>query len=500
MINHWHTKAAQVRFESTAFIQGDYSGAGGEVLFTTENPATQQALAEFYSSDAQTIDAAVRSARTSFRDQWKTLAPDKRKALLLAVADLVDKERDTLALFDTLEMGMPITMAQQQVDSAASLLRYNAEYSDKRYGEVAPVDSQHSIAISVQEPRGVVAVIAPWNFPLLTAMYAIAPALAAGNTLVVKPSEQTPSSVLRFAQLAVEAGLPAGVLNVVPGLGHSAGQALASHCDIDFLHFTGSVAVGRQLMLAAGQSHGKPIALELGGKSPQIVCEDANGITGLGAALAEAAFYNSGQLCVAKSRLLVHQNIKQEILAAIQAEIPTIFTPGDPLDEKTSYGPMASRQHYQRVNDAIAQGEKEGATPLSLWPASEMPGQGLFIPPVIFDDGDASLGVASLASQEIFGPVLSVSSFSSDSEAIALANQVDYGLSASVWTASLVAARRFARDLNAGEISIASTTTSVPAPLALSAEPYGISGYGVMGGRRGLDTFSKTKAVQWITE
>jgi len=505
MTNHyakidWSQKAASINFETRAFIGGDYqmpSHKGTDCqTFTTLNPATESELATYTDASSNLIDQAVAVARQAFHP-WRQLAPDQRKTVLLAVANKIEAESETLALYDCLEMGMPISMALEQVEGAASFLRYNAELIDKCYGEIAPADATIMLALSQPEPRGVVGIISPWNFPLLTAILAIAPALAAGNTVVVKPSEQTPSSVLKLAEIATEAGLPPGVLNVLPGLGITAGAALAGHNDVDKLHFTGSTQVGRQLMVYAGQSNGKPVMLELGGKSPQIVFEDAANLSGLGKALAQAAFYNTGQICVAKTRLLVHENCKEHILAAIKAETQQAFCIGNPLDEQTTFGPIASRKQFDRINTYLNFGQQAGADLHTLTTAGDMPTSGHFIQPVLFDNANNDMRIAQ---EEIFGPVLSVISFKSDEEALQLANGVSYGLAASVWTKDLSRARRFARDLDAGEISICATTTPAAQPASLSVEPFGQSGHGVLAGRRGLEPYQRTKAVQIITD
>ena len=392
---------------------------------------------------------------------------------------------------------MPISMALEQVEGATGFMRYNAELIDKVYGEIAPADSATTLGLSQLEPRGVVGVISPWNFPLMTAMLAIAPALAAGNTLVIKPSEQTPSSLLKLAAIATEAGLPAGVINVVPGLGITTGAALASHSGIDKLHFTGSTQVGHQLMVYAGQSNGKPVMLELGGKSPQIVFEDAVDLPNLGATLAQATFYNSGQLCVARTRLLVHENSKQKVLESIKSETKNIFRIGNPLDEATTFGPIASRKQFDRINNYLALGKEEGADLHKLTMSGELPTSGFYRPPVLFDNTNNSMRIVQ---EEIFGPILSVISFKTDEEAIRLSNAVSYGLAATAWTKDLSRARRLARDLDAGDISICSTTTPAAPTAALSMEPFGQSGHGVLGGRRGLEPYQRTKAVQIITD
>ena len=495
-VPNWLQEAESVSFARSAFIGGCYLPAKGKNVFTTVNPATETELAVFNDSDTVTVDLAVTAARKAFAS-WRALSTDRRKLLLLAFADQMQAARETLALFDTLEMGMPIAIALEQVDDAVSLLRYNAELVDKAYGEIAPADPANMLALSQPEPRGVIGIISPWNFPLLSAMLAIAPALAAGNTLVVKPSEMSPSSVLKLAEIALEAGLPSGVFNVVPGQGITTGAALAGHMAINKLHFTGSVEVGRQLMVHAGQSNGKPVMLELGGKSPQILFEDAADIPGLGASLAQAAFYNSGQLCIAKTRLLVHENVKQQIVEAIKAEAKNGFTIGSPLEDTTTFGPIASRKQYERVQHYLNLGQEEGADRQSILLTGTQPKTGYFISPVLFVNTQNQMRIAQ---EEIFGPVLSVISFKTDEQALQLANDVKYGLAATAWTKDLGRARRFARDLDAGEITIRATTAPAIQPNALSVEPFGESGYGIIAGRRGLEAYQRTKAVQIITD
>ena len=494
---NWAQTAASIHFETRSFIHGDFVSVTGSDSFKTINPATEEPLALLTDPDSALVEQAVTSARSAFKT-WRHLSPDKRKSVLLIIADRIQAERNSLALLDCLEMGMPISMALEQVDEAANFLRYNAELVDKVYGEIAPSDAATTLALSQAEPRGVIGVISPWNFPLLTALLAIAPALAAGNCVVVKPSEQSPSSVLKLAEIAVEAGLPAGVLNVIPGLGITTGRALASHHDINKLHFTGSTQVGRQLMVYAGQSNGKPVMLELGGKSPQIVFQDAADLPNLGQALAQAAFYNSGQICVAKTRLLVHESCYDTIVEKIKAETQTVFRMGNPLDEQTTFGPISSRKQFERVNHYLSLGKESGAALHKIKTAGNKPGKGYFVQPVLFDGVDNQL---RLAQEEIFGPILSMMRFKTEAEAIQLANGVSYGLAATVWTKDLGRARRFSRDLEAGEITINATTRPANSLWsALSVEPFGDSGHGVLAGRRGLEPYQRTKAVQMVTD
>ncbi|PHZ85498.1 aldehyde dehydrogenase family protein [Paremcibacter congregatus] len=495
--NTWNDRASGVAFESRPFIGGDYGTSTSRDVFTTENPANNVKLAEFPDGSADDIDRAVISARKAFRSEWQYFAPEQRKILLITLADKIEAAREELALYDCLEMGMPISMALEQVDMAVSYMRYNAELADKIYGEVAPADAVTTLAMTYKLPRGVVGVISPWNYPLMTAMMAIAPALAAGNSLVVKPSEIAPSSALRLAAIGGEAGLPPGVLNVVPGRGISTGAALAKHMDVDKLHFTGSTKVGRQLMVYAGQSNAKPVMLEMGGKSPQIVFKDAVDIKDLGATLAQYAFMNTGQLCVARTRLIVHESIKEQVLDLMRKETRNVFTIGDPLDEKTSFGPIASRKQFDNVRSYIDVGKKEGANLQTIVTGGEMPEDGCFIQPAIFDNAHNAMRICQ---EEIFGPIMSVISFKTDEEAIRLANDVSYGLAATAWTKDLGLARRLARDLEVGSVEIRAAAGGGASPNALTEEPFGASGHGAVGGRRGLDPYTRLKAVQIITD
>ena len=493
----WTCQAEKIVFETRHFIGGDYCQPSGHDVFQTVNPATHAELAKFPDGGNEDINKAVSAARKAFRQGWKTLAPEQRKSVLLQFAADIRAAKNQLALIDCLEMGMPIVSALDQVDMAADFLQHNAELADKYYGEVVPTNSAHILAMTIPEPRGVVGVISPWNYPLLTAVLGIAPALATGNTVVIKPSEQTPSSTLKLAQLAMQAGLPAGVVNVVLGKGISAGAALASHQDVDKLHFTGSTTVGRQLMVYAGQSNGKPVMLELGGKSPQIVFEDAAELAGLGTSLVQSAFWNTGQLCVARTRLIVHENIKDQVLKSIRLETEKNFTIGNPLDETVNFGPIASAKQYQRVRGYIELAQGEGCTLASLKTAGAKPGTGYYQQPLLFNNANNSMRIAQ---EEIFGPAMTVLTFKTEQEGIQIANDVNYGLAATAWTQDLGRARRLARDIESGRVDIRTCDVPEAPDTVVAAEPFGASGHGVLGGIQGLQAFVRQKAVQIITD
>ncbi|EMA4136431.1 aldehyde dehydrogenase PuuC [Cronobacter turicensis] len=447
-LRYWQDKAAQLSIEGRLFYQGDYRQAASGDTFTVVNPATSQPLAEVARGAKRDVDAAVASARAVFeRGDWSQAAPAMRKAVLTRMAALMEQHHEELALLESLDTGKPIRHSlRDDIPGAARALRWYAEAVDKLYGEVAPTDSA-SLAMIVREPVGVVAAVVPWNFPLLLACWKLGPALAAGNSVVLKPSEKSPLSALRLAGLAREAGLPDGVLNVIPGFGHEAGQALSLHPDVDVMTFTGSTRTGKQLLKDAGESNMKRVWLEAGGKSANIVFADCPDLDQAAAATAAGIFYNQGQVCIAGTRLLVEASIKEAFLARLKAHAQS-FTPGDPLDPQTTMGTLIDDEHAASVRRYIELGQEQGAT---LWLDGRAQTHPACVGPTIFTDVDNQMRVAR---EEIFGPVLAVTSFTREQEALQLANDSDYGLGAAVWTRSLSRAHRMARRLKAGSVFI----------------------------------------------
>jgi len=391
----------------------------------------------------------VASARAAFdAGSWSRLAPAKRKAVLIRFADLLEANREELALLETLDMGKPIgDSLTVDIPGAARALRWSGEAIDKIYDEVAATPHDQ-LGLVTREPVGVVAAIVPWNFPLMMACWKLGPALATGNSVVLKPSEKSPLTAIRIARLAIDAGIPAGVLNVLPGYGHTVGKALALHMDVDTLVFTGSTRVAKQLMIYAGESNMKRVWLEAGGKSPNIVFADAPDLQAAAQAAAGAIAFNQGEVCTAGSRLLVERSIKERFLPMV-VEALKGWKPGNPLDPSTNVGALVDTQQLNTVLGYIDAGRQAGAQVLIGGQRTLEETGGLYVEPTIFDGVDNAMKIAQ---EEIFGPVLSVISFDSAEEAVAIANDTPYGLAAAVWTADLSKAHRTARALRAGSV------------------------------------------------
>jgi gamma-glutamyl-gamma-aminobutyraldehyde dehydrogenase len=433
------------------FIDGRFRDAAGGGRFTTENPATGRPLAEVARGGAADVDEAVAVARRAADDgRWSRLSPGDRKRMLLRWADLIDAHARELGIIETLDAGKPITdTVGLDMPETAACIRWHAEATDKLYGQVAPAP-EGVVATITREPVGVVAAVIPWNYPAQMAAWKLGPALATGNTVVIKPASTTSLSLLRIAELGSEAGIPDGVLNVVTGPGDTVGEALGRHPDVDCLAFTVSTEVGRRFLTWSAESNLKRVLLELGGKSPQLVFPDVSDVQALAENVAVAIFWNMGENCSAGSRLIVHRAIKDRVVDAIREELRQ-WPVGDPLDPSTKIGALINRGHMERVLSYVEIGRREGARLVAGGERILEETGGYFVPPTIFDNVRNDM---TIAREEIFGPVLSVIEFETEAEAVALANDTPYGLAASLYTDDLNVAHRVARDLKAGVVGV----------------------------------------------
>ena len=445
----WDKRAEAVQLRGGIYLDGQAVEARSSATFDNYSPTTGEVLNQVASGDAADIDAAVASARRAFvNGDWSQASPAHRKKVLVRLANLIRENAEELALLETLDMGKPITDAfTSDIPGAAGVWQWHGEAIDKLYDEVAPT-GPGDLALVRREPLGVVGAVVPWNYPLDMASWKCAPALATGNSVVLKPAEQSPLSALRLAELATQAGIPDGVFNVVPGFGETAGQALGLHPDVDVLAFTGSTEVGKLFLSYSAQSNAKQVWLELGGKSPNLVFADVESLDAAAVAAAEGIFFNAGEVCSANSRLLVQRSIKDDLLALLvqQAEA---MAPGHPLDPDTVVGSLVTREHTDRVMSFVDAGRASarlvvGGERLTL-------SSDCYVTPTIFDDVTND---QLIARDEIFGPVLSVLTFDDEDEAIAIANDTRYGLAASVWTSNLSRALRTAERLHAGTVSV----------------------------------------------
>ncbi|MCD4499686.1 aldehyde dehydrogenase [Chromobacterium vaccinii] len=446
---NWQKKTEQLHFEGRAYIDGAYRKALSGKEFTTINPATGKVLASIEWCGEEDVELAVSAARRAFDGGgWSELAPRFRMEILKRFASLIQDNIEELALLESLDVGKPIANALSvDISNTAYCINWFAELIDKVPGEVVPVDPA-LLGMVTREPVGVVAAIVPWNFPLLMASWKFAPALAAGNAVILKPSEKSPLTAIRVAALAEAAGIPPGIFQVLPGAG-DVGQALASHLDVDCVAFTGSTAVGKQIANYAAQSNLKRVWLELGGKSPNIILADCKDLKAAARAAAGAICYNAGQMCTAGSRVLVAREIREAFLSELKVAMAD-YRPGDPLSPETNLGAVVDQRQFDKVLSYIAQGKKEGAKLLQGGAAVQtIHPDGLFIEPAIFDCPQPNL---TICREEIFGPVLSVITFDGVDEAVRIANDSQYGLGAAVWTQDVSTAHKVARQLRAGTV------------------------------------------------
>lgn len=484
-----------VELDVRPFVDGRLVDSRSDGVWTKTNPANGRELMSFAAGSAADVDRAARSARASFEDgRWCELPVAQRRAVLHRLAGLVAANARELAAMESLEVGKPIRDSEN-IDLAIvpELLRWNADAADKVTGTTVPSDAR-CLSLTTRGPRGVVAAIVGWNFPLALAVLKVAPALATGNSLVLKPSELSSLSALRLAKLAVEAGVPPGVFNVVVGTGPGVGEPLVQHPDVDMVAFTGSTATGRRLMAAAGQSSLKPLMLECGGKSPNIVFDDCPDLDAVADAVTARMYWNQGQVCTAGSRLLVHAPVKEALLERVVARARALV-PGDPMLPETTCGPLISDPQMRKVLGYVESGRSEGAA-LVLGGERILTGTGgYYVGTTVFD---AVRPEMKIAQDEIFGPVLSVIAFDDEAEACRIANSTSYGLSATVWTQSFNRMHVMMRGLRAGEIDIRATAKPAMGPMlgTLPLEPHKQSGVGTEGGLEGLQSYTVLRTIR----
>ena len=473
------------------FINGEFVDARSGETFVTTNPATEETIADVASAGVEDVDAAVQAARAQMEpgSEWQKMKPRDRAKILWRIADMLTNRAAEIGRIETIDNGKPIFESQfVDTPAAAECLYYFAGWSGKVTGETIPV-ADNAFTYTLREPIGVVGAITPWNFPLMLAVWKIAPALACGNTVVIKPASNTSLSLLKFAEYAKECGLPAGVLNVIPGRGSVVGNAMVDHPGIDAIAFTGSTEVGRGLMARAAKTL-KKISLELGGKSPNIVFADSDLDAAARGAL-NAIFYGKGEVCAAGSRLLVEESAHEELMAKV-IERANKMVAADPLHPKTRLGAIVSKEQMETVLSYIEAGKSEGAKLVAGGERADIgTGKGYFIKPTIFDDVEVGHRIAR---EEIFGPVLATLRFKDAEDAVTKANATVYGLAAAVWTKDVSKAHRIARAIKAGTVWVNTYNLYDP---ALPFGGFKESGFGRDQGRDALEKYTQTKSV-WV--
>lgn len=447
--SQWEAHAKSLTIRSQAFINGKYVDAASGKTFSCISPIDGACIAQVAECAEEDVNRAVSAARHAFEaGYWSTSSPVHRKKVLQKFALLIEQHAEELALLESIDMGKPVADALS-IDVSASVrcLTWTAEAVDKVYGEIAPTPN-HELGLITREPLGVIGAIVPWNFPLLMATWKYAPALAAGNSVVLKPSEKSPLSAIRIAELAIQAGIPAGVFNVLPGFGKGAGEPLALHMDVDGLVFTGSTAVGKHLLQCAGRSNMKRAFMECGGKSPNLVFADAPDLEAAAQAAAIGIFFNQGEVCTAASRLLVERSIKDEFVKMVVAAGKDLH-PMHPFDPSAPMGAIVDEVQMNHVLKYIEKGKAEGAELVLGGERVMTETGGYYIAPTVFNEVAHEM---SISKEEIFGPVLSVIGFDNEADAIRIANDTDFGLAAGVWTQNLSRAHRVAKKLRAGSV------------------------------------------------
>jgi acyl-CoA reductase-like NAD-dependent aldehyde dehydrogenase len=487
----WIARAAAISPRTELFVDGQFIPAASGRTFADITGRDGSTIAEVAEGGPEDVERAVAAARASFDDRrWADQKPAERKRVLLRLAELMRESRDELALLESLDVGKPIRDAIRiDATSSAVTIQWYAETIDKVYGEVGPTGPE-ALSLVTREPIGVVAAIVPWNYPLIITAWKLGAALATGNSVVLKPASQSPLTALRLAELASEAGLPDGVLNVVTGPGAVIGDALARHPGVDKIAFTGSAEVGRSLLRAVGESDVKALTLELGGKSPQVVLADVGDLEAAASAIGWGIFYNSGQTCNAGSRLVVHRSVREELVGRI-AELGAKLAPGEPLDPRTRLGAIVDERQLAKVLGYVDLGREEGARLVTGGERVREESGGFYVPPTILD------GVSNdwrVAREEIFGPVLTVTEFEDEADALRIANDTPTGLAAGIWTRDVKKAHRLARAIRAGTVWVNTFDT---ADITVPFGGFKQSGFGRDKGMAALDGYTQLKTT-WL--
>jgi acyl-CoA reductase-like NAD-dependent aldehyde dehydrogenase len=487
----WETQARNLRPDGRAIINGQRRTANSGRTFDALSPVDGRILAAVARCDAVDVNAAVAAARATFEQgAWRNVDPQQRKRVLLRLSELIRGDLEHLALLESLDVGKPIRDSlTADVPSAADCIAYYGEFADKLFDEIAPT-GPNDLALVRREPLGVVAAIVPWNYPLIITAWKIGPALLSGNSVVLKPAEQSPLTGLRLGELALEAGIPPGVFNVVPGFGEEAGKALALNPDVDMVTFTGSTEVGKLMLRYAGESNLKRVALELGGKSPQVVLRDAD-LSAAASDIAWGIFYNQGETCNAGSRLICEAVIKDELLAEVKRIAGTI-TLGHPLDPATCMGALIDQGHMQRVLAYIDSGVADGAQLALGGRQTFKESGGFYVEATILDAVRPEMRVAR---EEIFGPVLAVTAVQDEDEALRVANDSIFGLAAAVWTRDIDKAHRMSHALRAGTVWV---NTYFRSSMATPFGGFKQSGFGRDRSPHAIDKYTDLKTI-WTT-